>query len=73
MDPPLIDISLNGSKRSLSSGTTILGLLEQLNIDPQIGGIAVAIGFHVIPRSRWAETLLTDGDEIEIIRATAGG
>lgn len=36
-------------------------------------GFAIALNGRVIPQSRWAETRVTDGDEIEIVRAMSGG
>ena len=42
-------------------------------IDVQARGIAVARNGAVVPRARWAETALADGDEIEIIKAISGG
>ncbi len=36
-------------------------------------GIAVAVGTDVIPRERWAETLLSEGCAVTVIRATRGG
>jgi sulfur carrier protein len=36
-------------------------------------GVAVAVNKRVVPKSRWREESVEDGDEIEIIRATQGG
>lgn len=36
-------------------------------------GFAMALNGRVIPRARWSETRVTDGDEIEIVRAMSGG
>jgi sulfur carrier protein len=35
--------------------------------------IAVARNGEVVPRSEWDSTTLTDGDEVEILAAVAGG
>jgi sulfur carrier protein len=34
---------------------------------------AIALNFDVVPRSRWAQTPLKNGDEIEIITPRQGG
>jgi sulfur carrier protein len=34
---------------------------------------AVAVNYDVLPKSRWAETQLKSGDEIEIITPRQGG
>ncbi|ABD87719.1 sulfur carrier protein ThiS [Rhodopseudomonas palustris] len=35
--------------------------------------VAVAVNFEVVPRTKWAETPLNSGDEIEIITPRQGG
>jgi len=39
----------------------------------QAKGIAVAVNNHVIPKKKWEEHALDDGDKILIIKAAAGG
>jgi sulfur carrier protein len=34
---------------------------------------AIALNYDVVPKSRWAETALKSGDEIEIITPRQGG
>jgi sulfur carrier protein len=34
---------------------------------------AIALNYDVVPKSRWAETVLNSGDEIEIITPRQGG
>ncbi|WP_219597044.1 sulfur carrier protein ThiS, partial [Aeromonas caviae] len=36
-------------------------------------GVAVALNGSVLPRGRWAETCLNDGDELHLFTAIAGG
>lgn len=36
-------------------------------------GTAVAVNEEVIPRSRWPDTVLKEGDHIEILGAVSGG
>lgn len=35
--------------------------------------VAVALGGQFLPRSRYAETMLKDGDELEIVAPMQGG
>ena len=51
--------------------TTISELLERLDL----GGrkVAVALNRSVVPRSRYAETALRAGDQVEILEAVGGG
>ena len=36
-------------------------------------GFAIALNGRVIPKNRWPDTSIRDGDQIEIIRAMSGG
>jgi sulfur carrier protein len=39
----------------------------------RVGGLAVAVNEDVVPRSRWAQTALAEGDRVEILIAVQGG
>jgi len=66
----MIQISLNGEPRSVEAD----GLVELiLAASPSGKGIAVALNLAVVPRSQWSEVSLTEGDELELLTAAAGG
>ena len=65
-------ITLNGTSTE-TDASTIAQLLESLNIPAERKGTAVAVNDDVVPRSRWNETALNDGDRVEVIRAAQGG
>lgn len=67
----MMTVTINGSPRTVPLDTTIHQLLELLEIGRD--GTAVAVDRRVIPRTRHAETRLTAGQEIEVIRAVGGG
>jgi len=66
-----VEIMLNGKIRGISVDTTVLGLLSELDIKPQ--GIAVELNLEIVPKSRFGEMILKDGDKIEIVRMVGGG
>jgi thiamine biosynthesis protein ThiS len=72
MDPaPASSIILNGSPHPFLSGSTILTLLQSL----QLAGIPVLVEHNttaLFPRE-FPTTTLAAGDRIEIIRIVAGG
>ena len=35
--------------------------------------LAVAVNYDVVPRARWADTALNDGDAVEILTPRQGG
>jgi sulfur carrier protein len=66
-------IFVNGKEREIPTKTTIDLFLREIGVPPERTGTAVARNDEVVPRNRWSETLLADGDRIEIITAVQGG
>ena len=66
-----IEIVLNGEPRSAREGETVLGLLEQLQIDPE--RVAIELDRQILKRPFWAGTALRSGAEIEIVQFVGGG
>jgi len=63
-------VTVNGEPREISAGH-VDALLRELEYEGT--HFAVALNFDVLPRSRWAETPIRPGDEIEIITPRQGG
>ena len=63
-------VTVNGEAREISS-VSVDALLGELEYEGT--HFAIALNFDVLPRSRWAETMLKAGDEIEIITPRQGG
>ncbi|MEH8142454.1 sulfur carrier protein ThiS [Aeromonas veronii] len=66
-----LTIRLNDKAQSLTAGQSVADLLAAQDVNPQ--GVAVALNGAVLPRCRWAETRLNDGDELHLFTAIAGG
>jgi sulfur carrier protein len=63
-------VTVNGEQREVSSAS-VDALLAELEYEGT--HYAIAVNYHVLPKSRWAETPLNSGDEIEIITPRQGG
>lgn len=63
-------VKLNGQEQEITA-QTIAELLRELNA-PEIG-VAVAQNGKVVRRADHGSTPITEGDDIEIIRAVQGG
>ena len=63
-------VIVNGEHREVTS-TRLDALLGELDYEGT--HFAVAVNYDVLPKSRWAETPLKTGDEIEIITPRQGG
>jgi sulfur carrier protein len=65
-------ITVNGATEALAA-PTVVALLEARGIAAGARGVAVALNGAVVPRGAWAETTLSAGDTVEIIKAMSGG
>lgn len=70
-DGETIRVIVNGVERALPVGTTIAAAVAL--VARSTSGIAVARNDAVVPRARWDETGLADGDRVEVLTAVQGG
>ena len=63
-------VTVNGEDREITANS-VAALLGELDYEGT--HFAIALNYDVVPRSRWAETALHAGDEIEIITPRQGG
>jgi sulfur carrier protein len=66
-----VKISLNGEPKELESSLTLQRLLDELHIP--VGRVACEVNLKIIKRAFYKETLLQEGDTVEIIQAIGGG
>ncbi len=64
-------IRLNGEPFEIAGPVTISALLAELNIDPRI--VAVEHNVSVVKRQQYDRTIVSEGDEVEIVRFVGGG
>ena len=67
----MIQITLNGQTESLPAATSVLGLLENRALAGK--RVAVERNGEIVPKGRHADTVLADGDRLEIVVAVGGG
>lgn len=66
-----ISITVNGEALSLASGSSLQQLLEKLGMGA--GRIAVERNLEIVPRSLYSDTVLSEGDTLEVVQAIGGG
>ena len=66
-----MQLTVNGTPHAFDQSLSILQLLEYLNLTGK--RLAVERNGEIVPRSRFAETPLADGDKLEIVVAVGGG
>ena len=64
-------ISVNNKETELLQGNTVADLAAQLELPAQ--GVAIAVNNKMIPRTKWNEQCLSEGDNLVIIKAACGG
>ena len=66
-----MEISVNGERRQVGEGMTVLLLLRTLSL-PETR-VAVERNRSLVRKAEFADTLLSDGDRIEIVTFVGGG
>ncbi len=64
-------IQINGEASNIPQTTTVLGLLEERGLRQD--RVAVERNGTIVPRAKFAETILSEGDKVEIVRFVGGG
>ena len=64
-------ITVNGKQIQLTSEMSVADYLEQNNY--QINRIAVEMNEEILPKYGYSETMLKDGDRLEVVTFVGGG
>jgi thiamine biosynthesis protein ThiS len=67
----VILIQVNGESRETGAGTTVIGLLAELGLNA--GRVAIEYNLRILPKTKWEETRVADGDRLEIVQFVGGG
>lgn len=66
-----IVVQVNGESRKMAPGTTVAGLLSQLGLNS--GRVAIEYNLQILPKAKWEETEVAEGDRFEIVQFVGGG
>jgi thiamine biosynthesis protein ThiS len=66
-----VPIRVNGRERTVSEGTTVRALLEELDLVPEL--IVVEHNLEILDRSRFEEVVLEPEDRLELVHFVGGG
>ena len=67
----MMNLTINGEARILFPAATLSALVEQLGMKSD--RVAIELNRAIVPRERWPETSLQDGDRLEIVHFVGGG
>lgn len=66
-----VSVTINGEEESLAKGLSLADLLLTLNIKK--GKVAIERNLEIVPRSLYAQTMVEEGDRLEIVHFIGGG
>jgi sulfur carrier protein len=66
-------LQINGEQRDFTdpAPSTLSALVEDLGMKPD--RVAIELNRDIVPRDRWSETPLNDGDRLEVVHFVGGG
>lgn len=62
---------VNGEAKVLPPSADLADLVRSIGLDPR--KVAIELNLAIVPRSLYGDTLLSDGDRIEIVHFIGGG
>ena len=66
-----MSVVINGENREITSPQTVTALLADLGLDSR--KIALEHNLEIVPRSAYDQTMVADGDRLEIVHLIGGG
>ncbi|MFW5905104.1 MAG: sulfur carrier protein ThiS [bacterium] len=66
-----ISLTVNGKERNVPAGITVSGLLKRFDLVP--GTVVVERNREILPRTRYDDVTLEDGDRLELVHFVGGG
>jgi thiamine biosynthesis protein ThiS len=67
----MIELTINGARRSLESVSNLVEVLTALGLDPR--AVVVEHNRRIVRRGALEETPVSDGDVLEIVHFVGGG
>lgn len=64
-------VTINGEAREISPEVTVADLLREIGTTPE--RVAVEVNLDVVPRDRYSEHRINEGDRIEVVTFVGGG
>ena len=66
-----MEITLNGKKFNLETGSNIVNLIDKLDLNAD--KLAIERNLEIVPKSKFAMTIIEEGDKLEIVHFIGGG
>ena len=69
--PSSVSVTVNGDERHVADGRTITEFLAEFDLVP--GMVVVELNREILPRDQFGETVVREGDRIELVHFVGGG
>jgi len=66
-----MNLVINGKKKELEEGTTVGRLLKIKKVRPEV--VTVELNDEIIEREKYGDTVLKEGDRLELVYYMGGG
>ncbi len=66
-----MDVVINGERKQVAAGVTLLELLQELELDPR--AVVVEHNRHIVRRPKLGDVTVAPGDAIELVHFVGGG
>lgn len=66
-----MQIHINGEPRAVADVASLAALIDSLGM--KADRVAVELNLEIVPRARWSDTPIHDGDKLEIVHFVGGG
>jgi len=66
-----MDVVINGERKQITAGVTLLQLLNELELDPR--AVVVEHNRKIVRRVGLGDVTVNDGDAIELVHFVGGG
>jgi sulfur carrier protein len=66
-----MQIKVNGEPREITEGSTMLELIQSLGLEERV--MASALNMAIVKQDGWGDTVLKEGDTIELLDFVGGG
>lgn len=64
-------LQINGAERVFPSTLSLASLIDQLGMKQD--RVAIELNNDIVTRDRWPDTMLAEGDRLEIVHFVGGG
>ena len=67
----VIEVIVNGQPQAIAAGATVAQLLQSIGVRTEL--VAVELNLDIVPKHQHAQTIVREGDQLEVVTLVGGG